>query len=116
MASVPSDCAIELNWRQWGLLSQTTASGDGGLRGDVREPVLFSLVLGQLRRRDVPRQQRFDLLDGDGRWQMLEQIVQVRVRLHVIGAGRSCRAPDYAEWHPSGAPTRQETRSLCWKH
>ena len=50
--------------------------------------ILLFLVLGQLRRGNVPRQQRFDLIDGAGRGQIVKEVVQVRVRLHVIGAGR----------------------------
>jgi hypothetical protein len=41
---------------------------------------------------DVPGQQRLDLLDGAGSGQMLEQIVQVRVRLHFIRAAGHDRA------------------------
>ncbi len=40
-------------------------------------------------RLEVPRQQRLDVLDGCGCWQMFEQIVQVRVGLNVIDA--ACR-------------------------
>ena len=37
-------------------------------------------------RLEIPGQQRLDLLDGAGRRQMLEQIVQIRVRLDFIDA------------------------------
>ena len=54
-------------------------------------PALLRFLLFFQHCLDVPGQQHLDLLDGAGSGQMLEQIVQVRVRLHFIrAAGHDC--------------------------
>ena len=59
-------------------IEDAATSCDGGRRGRGRG------IAHGLR---VPRQQRFDLRDGCGRGQPLEQILQIRERLHVV---RTC--------------------------
>ena len=46
-------------------------------------PIQLFLLFIQ-HRLEVPRQQRLDVLDGGGSWQMFEQIIQIRVGLDVI--------------------------------
>ena len=45
----------------------------------------------------VPRQQCFESSQGRRRGQMLKDVAQVLETVHVVGAARSRRVPDYAE-------------------